>query len=365
MNKLLDVIRYVLWRPPKPERPQKICIHRVGQIGDLVCAIPAMDAIRKNYPSAEITLLSSPGKKELPGAKELLSGSKWIDHIWIYYSDDINSFPKIVHFINTLRQQNFDIWLQLPQNLTTFPKELRNMLFTKLVGVQWATGYYISKIPIFFQTQAKSPKIQREVMRQLAYLQKLNITSKEVTFPLPISEKEKQRAYDLIQQYNFQERSVLALVPGGKRLANQWPVERFAEIAIRWTATKGKVVILGGPGDYKLAEVILKFCKNKVINLCGKMTLLESAELLKHCTALVTNDTGPMHLAAAVGAPCVVTFSARDFPVRWYPWGEQHEILRKDVTCSPCFLDECPNENLCLSEITVDEVWQAVQRVVL
>ncbi len=365
LNKILDIIRFAFWPCSRSKIPEKICIHRVGQIGDLVCAIPAMDAIRKTYPTAEITLLSSPGAKEIPGAKELLSGSEWIDHIWIYYSEDINSFPKIIQFIKTLRQNNFDLWFQLPQNLTTFSKELRNMLFAKFVGVRWATGYHLSKMAIFPRTQAQNPKLQKEVLRQLAYLKKLNIISNKITFPLPISEIDKTNVYHLMQQHHLQDSPVLALVPGGKRPANRWPVERFAEIAKRWISIKGKVVILGGVGDDELGESITQPCRNGVFNLCGKMNLLESAELLKHCKALVTNDTGPMHLAAAVETPCVVAFSARDFPYRWYPWGQQHEVLRKDVPCSPCFLQECPYENRCLTEITVDEIWLAVKRVML
>lgn len=360
LNFLLSMLRLLFWPTRRPLNPKRICIHRVGQIGDIVCAIPAMLAIRHAYPEAELTLLTSPGAKGNPGAKELLSNAKWINHLWVYHSDDINSPKKILSFINELGEKKFDAWFQLPQDLTTFSLELRNMFFAKLAGVKWATGYYVNTLPIFFRAQLLHLKSIREADRQLHRLKQLDIKTDHLDFSHIVDTPEKSVVSEIFTAHQLNQTKLLAMVPGGKRLANRWPIENFVEIARRWVKQQGQIIILGGAADDVLAKHIEAIDKRFIIDLCGKTNLLQTAELLKSCRLLLTNDTGPMHIAAVSGVPCIVPFSARDLPVKWYPWGDQHVVIRKDAPCSPCFVEACPIDNFCLRQVTVDEVWQAI-----
>jgi ADP-heptose:LPS heptosyltransferase len=86
---------------------------------------------------------------------------------------------------------------------------------------------------------------------------------------------------------------------------------------------------------------------------------------MKLATLFVGNDSGPMHMAASVGVPCVVAFSARDYPVKWYPSGSKNVIFRKDVACSPCINEVCTNNNLCLDLISIDELWSGVSKFLI
>jgi ADP-heptose:LPS heptosyltransferase len=359
-NSLLKSLSFLFWYGKRPANAQKICIYRVGQIGDIVCAIPAMLAIRRAYPNAELTLLTSPGAKGNPGAKELLSNSAWIDHLWVYHSEDINSPKKILSFIEQLGEKKFDAWFELPQDLTTLSTELRNMFFAKLAGVKWASGYSVTTLPIFFRSQLLHIKSIREADRLLNSIKKLDIDTENLDFSKIISAPEKSVVAEIFEQHRLDKKKLVAMVPGGKRLANRWPVENFAEIARRWVKQHGQVIILGGPADYDLAKPIEEIDKQSIINLCGKTNLLQTAELLKSCSVLLTNDTGPMHIAAVSGVTCVVPFSARDLPVKWFPWGTQHAVIRKDAPCSPCFVEECPINNFCLRQVSVDEIWSAL-----
>jgi heptosyltransferase-2 len=322
-----------------------------------------MKTIRKAYPEAEITLLTSPGEEGNPGAAELLKGAEWIDHLYVYHSAELNSLRKIWLFSNKLRYERFDIWFQLPQDLTTFKTELRNMFFAKVVGVKWAVGYHVNTLKFFVRDQAEHQKFIRESGLQCRHLKNIGINSCNAGSGLSIPDEDLAVADKLKAEFGLIGSSIMAIAPGGKRPSNRWPVERFAEIGRRWIAGGGHVVIVGSSADRDLGERIRKECGVRAANLCGKTTLLGTAGILRLSELLVTNDSGPMHLAAAVSTPCVVAFSARDFPVKWHPVGEHHIILRKDVPCSPCFLEACPNNNLCMTEVQVDEIWDAVTRI--
>lgn len=363
INGVLSLLRALLWLRSMPRNPKNICIHRVGQIGDILCAIPAMKAIRKAYPEADITLLTSPGEEGNPGAAELLKGAEWIDHLYVYYSTEINSLRKIWSFADKLRYERFDIWFQLPQDLTTFKTELRNMFFARVIGVKWAGGYHVNTLKFFVRNQAEHQRFIRESKLQCQHLKDIGINSSNAGFELRIPDEEYTSAERLKNEFGLIEGMIMALAPGGKRPSNRWPVERFAEIGKRWIAEGGRLVIIGSSADRPLGERIREECGVKAVNLCGKTTLLGAAGILRLSELFVTNDSGPMHLAASVRTPCVVACSARDFPVKWYPLGEGHVVLRKDVPCSPCFLDECLNKNICLTEIHVDEIWEAVMSI--
>ena len=363
INGVLSLLRALLWLRSMPRNPKKICIHRVGQIGDILCAIPAIKAIRKAYPEAEITLLTSPGEEGNPGAAELLKGAEWIDHLHVYYSTELNSLRKIWLFANKLKNERFDIWFQLPQDLTTFKTELRNMFFARVIGVKWAGGYHVNTLKFFVRDQAEHQRFIRESKLQCQHLKDIGINSCNAGFELSIPDEEYTSAERLKNEFGIIEGMIMALAPGGKRPSNRWPVKRFAEIGKRWIAEGGQVVVIGSSADRPLGERIREECGVKAVNLCGKTTLLGAAGILRLSELFVTNDSGPMHLAASVRTPCVVACSARDFPVKWYPLGERHVVLRKYLPCSPCFLDECLNKNICLTEIHVDEIWEAVMSI--
>jgi len=364
LNAILNRLRALLWLRSIPKNPKKICIHRVGQIGDILCAIPAMKAIREAYPEAEITLLTSPGREGNPGAAELLKGEKWIDRQHVYYSHELNSLHKLWVFANRLKREAFDIWFQLPQDLTTFRAELRNMFFAKMVGAKWAGGYHVNTLKFFVPDQSKNQQFIRESELQCLHLKGMGINNCALLIELNVPAEELINSEKIKNDFGIAGEVVLAIAPGGKRPSNRWHVERFAEVGRRWISNGGQVVIIGSRVDEHLGERIKDECGAKVSNLCGRTSLLETARILRASKLLVANDSGPMHLAASVGTPCVIAFSARDLPVKWYPAGEGHVILRKDVKCSPCFLDICPNDNLCMASIQVNEVWSAVMRVI-
>jgi len=150
---------------------------------------------------------------------------------------------------------------------------------------------------------------------------------------------------------------------GAKRQTNQWPGERYARVADeiigRW---RTQVVLTGSQAEQPLIDHIVERMREKPAVLCGRIDLPRMAALLQRSCMYVGNDTGPMHLAAAVGTPTVSIFGARDFDRRWHPIGTNHEVLRRDAPCSPCFKEVCDRGLICLNAIETDDVLSAVGR---
>jgi len=266
--------------------------------------------------------------------------------------------------LKTVRDEQIDIWYQLPQSLGTFFQQARNIFFAKLAGVKWTWGYAVSTTRLFSRAQVNDLIHPQETQRLLDLLMLGGVPPVPVDFRLPISDSDRLTVAKLgVISSLGRARKPLGINPGAKRPANRWPIDRFADIAKQWTEQGGYVVIFGGEQDRALGETISAASNGRALNLCGRTSLLQSAEALRHCGALLTNDTGTMHLAAAVGTPSVVAFSARDFLGKWQPWGDDNLVVRRDVPCSPCFKAVCPYDNLCLRKIGVDEIWNAIQAV--
>ncbi|MDI6891314.1 MAG: hypothetical protein QMC83_10335, partial [Thermodesulfovibrionales bacterium] len=174
INFFLFILSFLLW-PRKAVIPQKICIYRIGNIGDIICAIPSIIAIRKAYPNAHITLLTSPGQKGAVGAKELIKDAWFIDRLWVYYSDDIDSIQKVIEFMKKLRRESFCLWITLPMELWNLKTILRNMAFIRLCKVKSVAGFMISTIKLWANAQTKLSKFDNEVERLMKILVYYNL----------------------------------------------------------------------------------------------------------------------------------------------------------------------------------------------
>ena len=363
-QKILNILSIAFWGKFNDSfKPGKIAIYRIGNIGDIVCSIPAMIAVKETYPDVHITLVTSAGQKGNIGAKQILQDAWFIDEIFEYSSQDIADLNGKKKVLDELKGRNFDLWINLPLDRAIFRRTLRDMLFVKLVGVKKAIGFKLG-IP-------GSPELRKilklplpnEVERLLNLLKGYGIRSSGVRFDLPFTKDVKEKCNRIIEKLKIpKNKPWVGIAPFTKQPAKQWPIERFLEVA-RYLIKKGTVLLIfGGKSEEIKGEKFVGQVEENAFNLCGKLSVLESAYMLKMCKFLVTNDSGPMHLAAAVGTKCVAIFSAHNYPGQWEPHGEGHIILRKDVDCSPCYLMECPKGNLCVNLITVEEVLEATNK---
>jgi ADP-heptose:LPS heptosyltransferase len=357
LNFLLDTLCRLLLLNLKTEA-RNILLYKIGNIGDITCAIPALIAIRKRFSNSRITLLTSPGKRGRFGAKELLADVPYLDDMALYYTEDIATWQQKKELIKNLRSKEFDLFIQLPDDIAKFRTLVRNMLFAKSLGARCAFGFTIRTIRLFKKTQTDFTSTQTEVESLLELLRAHGISCDAAEFGFNISEGIKEKIRHLLTSDPSIHNAVfiVALSPGGKREANRWPVDRFTETA-KYLIEKynAHIVILGGPEDIALGEAIgSQLPQEHFSNQCGKLELLETVEFLRHSRLIVSNDTGTIHLAAAVGTPAVGIYGVRNIFNRWCPYGAQHHVLYHKFLNCDYNKEECIKKSI--DTVTVAEV---------
>ncbi len=337
----------------RPEKTARILIVRLGNIGDIVVALPAFHALRKRFPTAHMTLLTSPTERGAPGARELLAGDPTFNEQIVYYADE-SSRPGFLRGLRArIRALDIDLAVLLPNHLAAFSSLAKYLALLGTSGVRRVAGC---------QLVTPTDYTIRQVERLANLLAPLEASDVE-PFPwLRAAEEDKARAKTLLGDAG--ERLLVGMHCGAKRPANRWPVERFAEVGRRLIEMENACIALtGAAGEAELTSAVARQIGGGCIDLAGKTSILEAAAVAQQCRVFVSNDTGMMHVAYAMGTPVVAVFGGRFFPTIWYPYGEGHTVLREDIECSPCQEDICPlyGEPECLQRIEAREVLDAVR----
>jgi lipopolysaccharide heptosyltransferase II len=367
-NAILNGVARCAWPRRRPLDAKRVCIYRIGNIGDTACAIPAMYAIRRAYPAAHLTLVTSPGKAGAVGARDLLDGVSWLDEIVVYHSEDIATARGRLELMRNLRARKFDVWIELSVVAAPLLTLFRNLIAARSAGARWAFGWrYEPRFAARSQTLFKH--FPDEVERLLEIVRSAGFAADDSEFPLELADSNRRAMTALLDLSGAggpargSDEPMIAFAPGAKLEPNRWPADRFIEVGKTLAARGYRIVVLGGSSDAPMCERIAKAIGRNSASLAGKTTVRDSCELLARCAMLICNDSGVQHLAAAVGTPCVSLFTRREFPGMWWPHGPQHEVLLKDVECHTCFLDTCPYDNKCIKAIAADEVIAAAGRV--
>jgi len=373
-NFFLKVAAYFLWSRKIGISPKKICVYRVGNIGDIICTIPALIAVRRAYPQAEITLLTSTGRKGI-GAKELIDNAWFLNKIWVYYADEVDDFKKSIQFIKKIRVEKFDLWIELPPDHIKFKNLLRNLVFAKFCRVKKAVGFELSVITFFPYAQWESFFFEDDASRMVHLLKRWGLpvggqgipAGDKIEYDLPIPEEVKNSALKIIKENKINSSIIFGLVPGAGYEANQWPLDNFVEVGrfIFKKYPQSQIIIFGGPADTEKGRYIKEKIKSaSVVDLCGKISLLETAFILNKLNLLVANNTGLMHMAALAGRNVITIFSATEFDGKWFPYGKNAKVLMKNISCEGCYYRKCPFGYQCIKNITPAEVEDEITKVV-
>lgn len=363
LNGLLAVVRRLLWPGLRPAQAERVCIYRIGNLGDIVCAVPAMMAIRRAYPSARLTVVTSPGARGMPGARELLKGAPWIDDLHVYYADEIATLRGRAALVQRLRDLRADVWIELPVDLLTVGTALRNMAMAWGAGARWAAGWRIHTLRWAARAEAVQRVFPTETERLMALVEALGIPAVPIEFPLPIGDPQRRVVGERLREAGYEQRPLVALAPGAKRAPNRWPLDRFAAVGQHLVHRGYRVIVVGGVSDAAVCREVAGQIGEGAVSWAGAATTLESCELLRRCRLLVGNDSGVQHLAAAMRTPCLSIFSHRDMPGKWHPYGSAHTVLHKWVACHTCFVEQCPYENRCINLVETSEVLAHADRL--
>jgi heptosyltransferase-3 len=345
----------------------RILIFRIGELGDTLIALPALRAVREAFPLAHIALLGNAdnrGRHVTP--QQILPAHDLIDE-WISYPSDYRgAFSHRLRLLAKLRRGAFDTLIYLAPRIRRPADVRRDLLFFRLAGISNVIGQK-GFAPLPRQSGEDLASVEHETDHLLNRLSLSGIvipTPGAAKFPLQLTEDEKQSA-NLWWRENIRITGMGQIVgfgPGSKWPSKVWPEERFLEVGRRLIENQNIFpVVFGGPGDRKVAERLLN-AWGRGANAAGELSVRPAAAALAQCRLYVGNDTGTMHLAAAVGTKCVAIMSALDWPGHWNPYGAGHTVLRRSVPCEGCLLKVCEREGMrCLKEISVEDVVEACE----
>ena len=333
----------------------KILIVRNDGIGDLLNSTPAIALLRENYPDAEICVLAQPLNAPV------LTGNPHVNRVLILDREGTHRrLRNRLRFYHDLHRQEFD--LAIAMRTTSWSN-----FVTLLSGARYRLGRYHKcfKRTFTHRWQGKYKKGHvHEVDRNLELISLIctgegnrqlvfNLLDNEVSFA-------KQQLMDWgIHPNDF----LVCLHPGGSSFDKQWPSENYAHLA-DWLVREynAKILILRGPNEAHLTRNVQKIMTYSSIAHAPE-SIRNLAALMKYCKLVICNDSGPMHIAAALNVPMVAIFGPTDH-VAWKPLSEKATIVRRDMACWPCSAHKCKIGWECTKKLPVDLVWNEIARKV-
>jgi lipopolysaccharide heptosyltransferase I len=283
------------------------------------------------------------------GLEGILEGHPMLDRLivinkdrWRRISRAAGTLKELRDLSRTLRTRRYDLVIDL-QGL------LRSGLMTKATNAGVRVGFAEARegSKYFYTQTVRGGREVHAVDRYLKIAAALGCDTKEVVFPLPqsadVSEKVKEVRDNL--------RDYIVLVPGARWDTKIWPAGNFGALA---SMLPLKSVVIGGSQDRARAEEIVRLSGGRALSVAGETSLPELVELMRTARCVVTNDSGPMHIAAALDIPVAAIFGPTS-PARTGPYGQRHIILKSERGCAPCYKRRC-NDVQCMRDITVDMV---------
>ena len=339
---------------------QRILVRSTNWVGDAVMSLPALDALRARFPRAEIVLLAK------PSVSELYWRHPAVNRQIIYKPASEHRGPRgFAKLVMELRAERFDAAL-------LFPNSFHSAWMAWLARIPLRIGYARDGRGFLLHDPIEPPSpaaYGHQVDYYLQLLFRAGLIDKPQAIEeirLRLTEAEEVWAERRLDALGLSgPRFPVGLAPGAAfGPAKRWLPERFAGLADRLIgALDADVLIFGSAAERPLAEEIAGAMKHTPVIVAGDTSLRQLLALMARCRFMVTNDSGSMHLAAALGVPLVAIFGSTDERVTG-PMGTRVRIVKRDVACSPCGRRVCPIDFRCMRDISVEEVFRASLEVV-
>jgi 3-deoxy-D-manno-octulosonic-acid transferase/heptosyltransferase-1 len=339
-----------------------ILIVKLSAIGDVIHALPSLTALRKLYPDAHITWVIEEAAADLivghPDLDRVLVSSRkaWLED---FRQGKIRRASRGFRmFVRELRDRHYDIVID-------FHGLLKSAVIVALSSGERKIGYNSiqESSGLFYNERIPEDMSKHAVDRYLDFIRYLNGNTKlpdPVQFRIPIDNANRRRVEALLMEHGLDsDQPFVAVNPLALWETKLWSAEKFAQLSDRIIHELGVPVVLTGAKSEDTGTILQKM-RSVPVDLGAKTSLRDLAALYERASVLVTTDSGPMHIAAAMGTPVIALFGPTD-PTRTGPYGEGHTVIRKDLACSPCFKKECLTRE-CLEAIRVEEVFEAVKK---
>lgn len=336
--------------------PRKIALVRASRIGDFICATPAFRALRSALPDAEISLVG------LPFVEPLVQASPYLDHFIRFpgfpgMAEQFFDSGIATSFFSAMQEERFDFAIQMHGS------GANSNPFTLLLGARLAAGFVRPGDPAGrLDAALPFPASGHEVDRVLALTTFLGAPTRDTHTEFPTSCEDEATADSLLQGI---ERPLIGIHPGARDRIKRWSPERFAMVAPQVRNSRGgTLVLLGGEEEREAAREVAIRSSIPCRDLAGRTSLGVLGAVIRRLAVLITNDSGPAHVAYALGTPAVTIFGGTS-PAMWGPRDGRHQTVAHHVPCRPCELPECPIGYVCLESVTVETVVEAVNYALL
>jgi lipopolysaccharide heptosyltransferase II len=337
---------------------KRILIVRLDRIGDVLISTPVIKNLRDAYPDSYIAFMVA------PYAREIVEGNPYLNDVVIYdKKGNEKDLPGNLKFIWYLRRKKFDIAVIL------HPTE-RAHIVTFLAGIPERVGY---NKKLGFLLTKKIPHVKQYGLKHEAeysqdVLRYIGVEPKDRTLYIPLDRTSERKIDSMFSEAGIGPKDLcIAINPGASCASKRWPAARFAKVADGLIKKYGaKIVIIAGVEDKIFAEETAGLMSSACLNLAGRTGIGDLASVLKRVKLFISNDSGPVHIACAVGTPVVSIFGRSDrglSPERWGPSGTCDITLHKYVGCDICLAHNCQKGFKCLEAITVEGVLEAADKI--
>jgi lipopolysaccharide heptosyltransferase II len=343
-----------LWNP----RPERVAVFRALQLGDMLCAVPALRALRAHLPQARITLVG------LPWAESFVQRfHAYLDDLLPFpgfpgYSEQEGSIAAFLDFLRAARERRFDLAIQLHGS-----GELTNRI-VDLLDAPRTAGFANRGQGAFSDSHfIPWPETAPEIHRYTRLMEFIGVPLQGDHLELPLTWTDWEGWEEVAKRHRLRDGEYVVIHPGARLLSRRWPPDRFAAVGTALARDGWQLAVTGSPAEAQLTAGISSRLPKGAQDLTGQTTLGSLAALISRSALLVCNDTGVSHVAAAMGTPSVVVASGSDVQ-RWAPLdGARHRVLWFDVPCRPCAHDRCPVGHHCALGVSAESVLAEARRL--
>lgn len=341
----------------RPETVQRILVIRLDRLGDLALTLPLINALKRRWPSAEVTLLCR------EATAPLAEGHPTIDHVLTMPGTGQSAGRRATgwpsaEMVRLLRAGRFDLAIDPFSG-----EELGPALLAWESRARYRLGFSTAGRGGLFTRTVAADRRQSFIEQQRSLLAAIDVPL-EVSPPwLTVSVEERRSAAERLRASGLDPgRPIIGIHPGGYYPTQRWPLGRFLELARQLEQADWQIAFFGTRAEERLIAQIGTGVGAKVGVYFG-LELREFIAIMSHCRLFICNNSGPLHLAASLGLPTVSTMGPTN-PVRWQPVGNHHRVVSKGLWCSPCQEAHCPlGTHDCLMEISVEEMAKAVREL--
>lgn len=379
-NAALGLTHGLLFRRRAPDPPRTVLLYRTARLGDFINAVPAMAALRQAFPRARLVLMTvsstMSGMREVTARYASGEDLPWLGFVVPHLVDAACVLP-MDRWIAAWRcaraaiaAERPDLAFLLPFSGESALSTGKKLLFLRAAGLNCAL-YGWRPRPGRRQWRAHPGRVRhqaRAALDGIAEFPPVAACASAVNFPLAIAPEARQWAVQLWRSRAWDDHTVVALLPGASFSHKAWPLDRFLAVC-RGLRTQQdlRFVVIGSQAERGLGEVLAAELGDDCLNLAGATNLMQLAALLERSRLYLGNDSGPAHLAAALGCACVTIFSGIEPAGLWEPFGQAPGAVRHPVPCSPCFsFTRCPlGTEECTRAISVATVLERCRRILL